>query len=370
MLRLGIPFSHENVIAQKAVEGEQPSQVELELNSFVHRRILTNASDGTLLCRVKLFEHFLTDRSQLLFSTDFTDIGERQEFERRENDAYVKSSEICDLVASWGHYNPRAVGEEGVRRWLTQFGSNQDQRLMFSLLKGVKFYSEQLVREKMNSAMSEIRKKTVERRREGERKRSDVMVTYLGDVGKSGTQYARLFCQANGILRQNVIQMSDLIQKGGDSLHNISAVVAIDDLLGTGQSIETALDKMNSHIGQHLRSAGITMFIVAICGFESAISKVEESIQRNQLPVELIVCDVLDDSDRAFSESANFFANSADRLRAREIAKDLGTRLEKKWPLGFGDCEALIAFFSNCPNNSLPIFYKDTPEWRGILPRQ
>jgi hypothetical protein len=38
-------------------------------------------------------------------------------------------------------------------------------------------------------------------------------------------------------------------------------------------------------------------------------------------------------------------------------------------PLGFGDCQALVVFETGCPNNSVPILWKQTGEWQPLFPR-
>lgn len=368
-LRAGRPCVRENLAEQRDLIAMGPGAIDSELKSFVERGVLLERQ-GAYSCRVLMFERFLTERSAELISTEFTDRDERRMVEQEENDAYVQSSEIERLVQSWGTYGPRPASEERVRGWLNQFHSNLDQRVMFQLLKSLRFYSEATVREKLRSAMSYIGKETIRKLREGERSRRDILISYLDGVAKSGTQYARMFCQENKILVGNVASWESLDERLRTQKDELQAVVVIDDMIGTGGTAVESLIALNERVGGSLRSAGITLFLVVICGFQDAIDKVEKKAKELELPLRVFCSDILCDNDRAFGEGAVAFASEKERLRARELARERGEELEPKWPLGHGNCEALVVFFANCPNNTLPILYKDGTKWTALFPRR
>ena len=136
-----------------------------------------------------------------------------------------------------------------------------------------------------------------------------------------------------------------------------------------GTAIEE-LQALDKDLGAKLREAQTKAFLVAVCGFEDAITRVEEAALSLQFPLEIHCVDTLTDSDKAFSESSSLFAAPSDRVLAKQLATDFGEKLERKWPLGFGNCEALVTFFSNCPNNTLPIIYKSDTNWTALFQRK
>jgi hypothetical protein len=368
-LRDGSSRSRENLAMQRDLIATTPSALENELKRFVERGILL-VLNNEYVFRVFMFERFLTERSSELISTEFTDQDERKLVERQENKAFVHSSEIKQLIDSWGAYCSVPVIETRVRSWLIQFGSNKDQRVMFQLLKSLRFYSEPVVQEKLRSAMGFIGRETTKRPKEGERFRRDLLVSHLGGIAKSGTQYARMFCQENKVMRENAVGWEGLGSRLRSQRGELQAVVVIDDFVGTGGTAIDSLTRMNEQIGNDLRASEVKLFLIIICGFADALEKVRKVGEDLKLPLEIYCSDILSESDRAFSVSSIAFETDGDRLRARDLARGQGESLERKWPLGHGNCEALVVFFANCPNNTLPIIFKSGADWTALFPRR
>jgi hypothetical protein len=367
-LRKRLVVSRDSLAKQHDLLPVASALLDRELKQFVERGVLTE-KNGEYVCRVLMFQQFLRERSAELISTEFTDQDERTRHEREENEAYVTSSEIITLIERWGLFIGTNVTAEHVRAWLDQFGSNKDKRLMFQLLKSTRFYSEAKVREKMRNAMNVVRRGTLEVKREGERHRRDLLVTHLGGIAKSGTLYARMFCQENKILAGNAVGYEELARRLQGQEQGICGIVIVDDIIGTGDSAIESLKEFDKRVGTLLRTSGCRVFLLAVCGFDIAQRKVEDFVKESGLPIEVHIDDVLCDSDKAFSSSSKAFGSESERLRAKELAQEKGEELEKKWPLGFGDCQALVVFFENCPNNTLPILGKNGKEWRALFPR-
>ena len=63
--------------------------------------------------------------------------------------------------------------------------------------------------------------------------------------------------------------------------------------------------------------------------------------------------------DQAFHPKSKHWKGMDDeRIEAKHFVEDVGSQLEIKAPLGYGDNQLLIAFHHNCPNNTLPIIWK------------
>jgi hypothetical protein len=368
ILRSSQVASRDALATQRDVMSLSQADLDRELKQFVERGVLIEDRDE-YRCRVFMFEEFLRERSAQMITTEFTDQDERTRREREENEAYVTSGELQTVVERWGIYLGSQITVETVRSWLEQFASNQDRRLMFQLLKAIRFYSEPQVREKLRGAMGAVRRMTLETRREGERHRSDLLVTHLGGIAKSGTQYARLFCTENKIIARNAIGLDALASSLQKQDEGIQAIVAIDDILGSGDSAVDALKAINQQVGDAIRSSGKKVILIFVCGFEVAVDKVRKQASYLKLPIEVYVCDKMDDRDRAFSTTSTIFANDRDRHRALEITRQKGEELERQAPLGYADGQGLVVFFGNCPNNTLPILRKNGKEWRALFPR-
>ena len=70
--------------------------------------------------------------------------------------------------------------------------------------------------------------------------------------------------------------------------------------------------------------------------------------------------------ESGFVEGSSMFKTAPERIFARETATKYGSRLEKKWPLGYENCQMAVVFEYGCPNNSLPIFWKESPKQKWI----
>ena len=367
VVRSGRQATFEGLFAQPVLSCESEDVVRAELKRFQERGILID-SNGRLSCRIYFFEQFLREKSAELISTDFTDQDERIKIEKEENELYVKPREVVDLVDSWGVYCGRKISTDDVRSWLGQFESNKDQRLMFKLLESTKFYGEQLVAEKFGSVVTHLKKWTIERRKLGQRTRKDILVTYLGGPGKSGAQFARKFCEVSNIVKVNVCSFPNLPKRFANQ-NDTQAIVILEDYIGSGQSAITAFEKMDQEIGNQLREAKCQLFFFAICANESSRILVEQKVASLQLPIEIVVGDTLTTADKAFDTNNDIFESNSDRLHAERLAKEIGIKLERKWPLGYEDGQSLVVFYSNCPNNSLPILHKGDANWRPLFKR-
>ena len=105
----------------------------------------------------------------------------------------------------------------------------------------------------------------------------------------------------------------------------------------------------------------VVIGVAAVAGFASGVEAVRnwEGGCRVRTAVEL------SGENMAFSPEAKVFGTEGERKAARKLFKDIGGVLEPKQPLGFEGCEALVAFEHRCPNNTLPVFYRQGVEYRG-----
>jgi hypothetical protein len=132
---------------------------------------------------------------------------------------------------------------------------------------------------------------------------------------------------------------------------------------------EPNFEKLNEEYGDVLRSSSLPLFFIAICGFQSAQARVENELAELALPFKVHLCDPLDDADRCFSGSSKIFHDQAERLRAQEICLQVGSRIDREAPLGYGGCQAAVIFANTCPDNTLPIFWGESKSWKSLFKR-
>ncbi len=347
-----------------------PSAIESELRRFVQRRILVE--DGGLYdCKVPFFRAWLESSGVREILTTFSDLDTILERRQREEEAFVRSEEIVDLLLGWGLYQGKRITEDQVRAWLSQFGDYISQRLMFRVLQGLQLYSDDLMRAKMGEAHGIVRRGLVRHMEKGKRKRGDILIGYLDSPGKSGGgKYAKLYADENGIYYGNVVERGKLARVVSQR-EDLQALVFIDDFIGTGGSAQDYFKDLAEECGQVLRESGLKIYFIAVTGFQESQSRIEKTIADHDLPIEVHICDPLDSSARCFGENSWIFPDESERLQAMRIAHEHGARIVKDNPLGYGDCQTVTVFPDSCPNNNLPILWaeSDEPPWRPLFRR-
>ena len=351
--------------------GIDASTCETELRDLQRRRIIVARDDGFEF-KVPLFREWLIEKGINEIITTFSDLDDFLQRKRAEEAERLKPEEVESVIEKWGFYRGQRVTESSVRRWLSQFGESSDQRLMLKLLSHLQFYTSDLVRGKMKEAHG-IVSRSLERRSLGERrKRSDIIVSYVDGPAKSGAHFARLYADENEVYFDNVVEYGR-IAKALAEKQGRQALVFVDDFMGTGTAASEYFRRLVADYGRdiqsHIQRSNLRLFFVVVCAFEKAQMKLDGVVEELNLPLQVHICDSLDESARCFSDRSSIFPEPALRERARQIAYLHGARLENHAPLGYGDCQATLVFESNCPNNSLPILWAESKDWRPLFKR-
>lgn len=196
------------------------------------------------------------------------------------------------------------------------------------------------------------------------------MLASADGVGRSGAHFARLYADEVQIYVANVIEKSRLASTLR-SQSNIQAVVFIDDFVGTGQSAIRNLKTLYFELEGVLQEKNIKIVFVSLVACLNGWTQLQTAVQKLSPKIDVHACEVLDESAKCFSEGSRMFKTAPERIFARETAIKYGGRLEKKWPLGYGNCEMAVVFEYGCPNNSLPILWKESPrqKWTPLFKR-
>ena len=363
-LKMGIDEITNRVAEQTDVYSSR--EIKEEIKDLCRREVLTD-SDAGCVCRVPLFSEWLGAGGAQQILVTFGELTPQDEFRLRQERNEITPQELARVLGRWGSYRGRERTSDDVRSWLNQFGSKFNQRLMFALLQSVRFYSSGLIREKLRDAQG-IVDRDAARVIEGRKLRRDIIISYIGGVGKSGVQIARLYAEENGILLENVIERGKLAQTLS-SRKGVKTVVFVDDFVGTGNTVIKDLAAIESELGNTLKNGKFSTFFIAVVGFADAKAKIDRAAKSHNLDMTVHFCDVLDQSARAFSEESDCFADEESISLARSLAYEKGSHLVKNNPLGYGAGQMLIVFDSGCPNNSLPILWNGSGSWVPLFPR-
>lgn len=343
----------------------ESERAEKEVRDFIHRKIIIQDANQ-LKILVPLFCDWLIEKGFHELIIEHTDIDDHLRRKKKEEEAKIQSQEIVKLVDSWGCYLGKKITTDHLRAWLEQFGSPFEQRLIYNLLTQIKFYTQDLIRQKMKEAFGIVTRSFTRHIEPGKAKLKQILVSYLDSPGKSGSSYAKLFADENNIYSKFVVSKSELATKIKDK--SIEVLVFVDDIIGTGDSsIRYFKDLISQNIFYEKKNFKI--FFISITGFQTGKEKLQHFLSEHSLDIRIHICDELDSSCKVFSDNSKFFPNQNNKQRVKDLCYKFGTELVRDAPLGYGDSQSWVVFENSCPNNNLPILWEERVNWSPLFKR-
>lgn len=210
----------------------------------------------------------------------------------------------------------------------------------------------------------------------------------LGNPSESGVHLLYLFRQENNLPKDLFINSGDifsihLVEKK-DAVGNITEryhvsklsrddvkhYIFIDDFCLSGSQAVTYSQK---HV-KWIKDSDPTIKVDYYSLFSTAEGlkrvKAESSFDK------VIAVYEIDETFKCFSDHSRYFSNERrnrehgyDKNICRTMCEGYGRRLCPEAPLGFSDGQLMIGFQYNTPDNSLPIFWKETSYWKAVFKR-
>ena len=372
--RSGISPTYDNIVSNLYSKQLHVSDVLPLLDDFCRRNVFRQVEDA-YHPTVSVFADWLREGGFSLLVSDPLGDELAAAKQTREDEAYVHAYEIGALVESWDLYRGRQITSEDVRNWIEQAESNVERRILFKLLQNVRFVREPEVREKFEQAHKRIRSKLPQfiKRSRAER-RKDIFVTYGDGPGKSGAYYAGQYAAVNEIVSTNVVEPGRVVSTVGSvEPDRRVGVVVVDDILGTGRTMAEKLSGLTAEFMKVGIGTKIPLSVVVLCGTTKGETEVRTFLEREMENADLEVCETIGEGSYAFPDGLGFWESAEEKNNAKTLARDLGARVQKRIPLGYGDQGLLLTFTRNCPNNTLPILHgsrRGEKAWRPIFPRR
>jgi hypothetical protein len=197
----------------------------------------------------------------------------------------------------------------------------------------------------------------------------------VGNPSESGTHLLYYFRQENSLPKNLFIHTHHIFKRYPDSsisirFPNISRYVFIDDLCGSGsQAIEYSKDIIEDlkATNRNAKTAYYVLFAI-----KDGIDNVRKYTEFDH--VEAIF--ELDKTYECFNDNSRYFVNppeNIDNNNSKSFCEEYGTSLWRDCPLGYKNCQLLLGFYHNVPDNTLPIIWCDSKEngdyWSPIFRR-
>jgi hypothetical protein len=242
------------------------------------------------------------------------------------------------------------VTEAAFIAWIEQF-EEEDRATMLTLVGGFRYFSLQDVFLLLDKLYAQLRDQ------HGFTPGSTWFVP-CGYVAKSGDAVAYFFKRRNALPDNSFLRASDLTES---RLRERPNVVFIDDFVGSGQLVARTIEELVVPLRARVPEARFVF---------GTMLAMERGVRRFYGQTQLGLCTsmTVGTSAEPFSEDSVIFRTTEARRDAEMRVRKYTERLSPKSPLGYGGSQALIGFFFGTPNNTLPIFWRSSPEWRPLLP--
>ncbi|MCL5986944.1 MAG: ATP-binding protein [Actinobacteria bacterium] len=287
----------------------------------------------------------------------------------------VTDEELEDLVGQGIKYRSGVVGVYEVRKFLKQFGSANNQRLAYKLVEKLVregFFNREDVQLAATAAVKALSQYA-----------TATITGFVKSLTDSGVWKNIFVVVPSGSSVTSFHALADFIRQEENLAKNQSgtsrdligfirqqrthvAVLLFDDVIGTGvtalAAIQEVLDALDT---ENLFGNVACIMFYAVVGFRDVVEELNLRLEGRAI---VKAYRRLAEVNKAFNPDAGIFDTDEERERAQKLIESIGAKLEPRCPLGYGGLQALISFYRNTPNITLPIFYKasrkkDFPWW-------
>jgi hypothetical protein len=177
-----------------------------------------------------------------------------------------------------------------------------------------------------------------------------------GYVASSAAAVSYVFRRANRLPEELFVGLPDVAK----AVEPGQYVVFLDDFAGSGHSAVRLWEDVAVRLEREHSCKPI--FVCAVC-YEQALEYISAKTSFRTLCPE-----VISRTEQPFVDSSAIFPTPDERERARQIVERYSAPLSPTASLGYAGVQALVSFFFNTPDDTLPIFWSTEGGWRPLFP--
>lgn len=260
--------------------------------------------------------------------------------------------EVSKIVDGW----PVEKDLGQVLNWLMQF-DNEDIDLGVRVIRNLNVIGFEDLNTALTIAYSKLERMAVDK---GTKINSrNTLFAGIGDGAKSGAMIGYNFRIINELSEDNFMDEESMNFLEAGMIDNI---VLVDDIVGTGKQ---ATDEIKS-LTQTVTPLGVkNIFLLTAVGMKDGIKAISSNTKAHVFSAfEYSELDTVNCLDAAFYTGIPH----EDRQDAKSRLEYYG-KVTNRSPLGYGGIGALIAFYYNTPNISLPIIWGSKNSWLPLFKR-
>ncbi len=260
--------------------------------------------------------------------------------------------EVSSIVADW----PVEKDLGQVLNWLMQF-DNEDIDLGVRVIRNLNVIGFEDLNTALTIAYSKLERMAIDK---GTKITSrNTLFAGIGDGAKSGAMIGYNFRIINELSEDNFMDEQSLNYLEAGMIDNI---VLVDDIVGTGRQASEEIKSLT----QKVTPLGVkNIFLLTAVGMQEGIRAISENTKAHVFSAfEYSELDTVTCLDSGFYDGIPH----EERAEAKQRIEYYG-KMTNRSPLGYGGIGALIAFYYNTPNISLPIIWGAKNSWIPLFKR-
>lgn len=299
---------------------------------ILHNRNLTQQAIDTKRRRIDALWEYLTIESNLKRGRPKV-----SKLFRNIEDELIKQIENC---ANW-------VSQEKIEEWLLNFEDDRDRLIALNLLDKLGYVPYAQLKSISTNLYRKIMTKLKNIPIEA------CIFCNIGDVTSSSTQIVGLFQQENGISKNLFVDFKEL-----DRINDKKILLLLDDFVGSGNAF---VKWFGSSKGSALLDRFEKVYLCVLTAFDKGLKEI-----KNQTGIETIFGFKYELKEMVL-KSDQFSPNQKSEIK--RLMLKYKEHFPEKALWGYDNCQLLVAFETNIPNNTLPIFWSEK-NWKPLIKRK
>ena len=251
-------------------------------------------------------------------------------------------SDLVNQIIKW----KGKISEKTIQEWLLNFQSTDDRKLALEILNKISYVTYDDLKSLCPNLYHRIQTKLGDAFEK-------CRFSFIGEVTSGSAHIQKLFQEQNHISKENFFSLEQL-----PPVSEPTPLILLDDFIGSGKTFSKWFKK--TKIIQDLQKNNYQIHYCVLTAFEKGKSFIENEVNVS------VTCGYLYEKNQQVKDGS-IFSNDIKTKIIELVERYAPEPLEYLW--GYDECQLLIAFQNNIPNNSLSILWSDQA-WTPLIERK